>query len=289
MSGTVLLLGASGKVARHAGPVFEAAGWRTRYYDRSRGDMAAQAKGVDVIINGLNPPNYHDWKNIIPAITRDVISAAQQVGATVILPGNVYVFGDQPGIWTEDTPHRPCSRKGQIRHEMEASYAASGVQTIILRAGDFISAQPNDNDVLSLMILRGLAKGKITSPGDPNAMHAYGYLPDWAQAAQLLAQKRSELGQFTDLNLGGANFTINELCQTLSKATGRHLSLNRFPWPLLRLASPFWELARELLEMRYLWEVPHELAQDRLLKLLPDYTPTPKQQIITRHMAFKKG
>lgn len=280
MSQTVLFLGASGKVARHAAPSFQAAGWQTKFYDRARGDMTRQAQGADVIVNGLNPPNYHDWSNIVPAITREVIAAARNSGATVILPGNVYVFGDQHGTWTEDTPHRPNSRKGRIRKEMEQAYAQSGVQTILLRAGDFISTQPGDNDVMSLMILRRFKRGKVTSPGDPKTMHAFGYLPDWAQAARMLAERRRELAQFTDLNLGGANFTIEQLRQRLSKVTARPLQISRFPWGVLRITSPFWELAREMREMQYLWDTPHALAQDRLLAALPEYRPTDIDQII---------
>lgn len=280
MSGTVLFLGARGKVARHAVPVFRDAGWTIRLYDRARGDMVAQAQGADVIVNGLNPPNYHNWARIVPQITSKVIEAARATKATVILPGNVYVYGDQPGPWHEETPHRPIARKGIIRAEMEARYAASGVQTINLRAGDFISVQAGDTDVMSEMVLRALHKGKVTLPGDPDVLRAYGYLPDWAQAACLLAQKRAELGGYTDLNLGGANFTLRQMTQALSARLGQDLRFSRFPWPLLRISAPVWELARELLEMRYLWQVPHELAQDRLTALLPEYRPTDPGQIM---------
>lgn len=280
MSGTVLFLGASGKVARHAAPVFKAAGWECRFYDRASGDMAAQARGADVIVNGLNPPNYHDWKTIIPAITRDVIAAARASGATVILPGNVYVYGDQPGIWTEDTPHRPNTRKGRIRQEMEASYAEADIQTINLRAGDFISAQPEDVDMMNMVVLRALAKGKITSPGRADLMRAYGYLPDWAEAARGLAEIRGDLGRYTDVNLGGANFSVQDLQRVLSNRDGRDYRLTGFPWGLLRVASPFWELARELREMRYLWDVSHGLSQERLLEMLPDFKPTDAAQIM---------
>ena len=44
--------------------------------------------GADVIDNGLNPPNYHNWAKLIPQITADVIAAAKASGATVLLPGN---------------------------------------------------------------------------------------------------------------------------------------------------------------------------------------------------------
>lgn len=280
MTGTVLFLGASGKVARHAAPVFEAAGWRVRSYDRTKGDMNRQAEGVDVIVNGLNPPNYHDWANIIPAITRQVIAAARHSGAAVIIPGNVYVYGKQPGVWTEDTPRLASTRKGRIRADMEQAYADAGVRTIILRAGDFISAEPDDNDVMNIMLLRSLDRGKITALGDPDAIHAFGYLPDWAQAARLLAERREALDRFTVLNLGGANFTIRDLQTVQRQRAGTDLRLARFPWPLIRLTSPAWELARELLEMKYLWDMPHELSQARLCDLLPEYRPTDLRKIM---------
>ena len=114
MSGTVLVLGASGLFGSHAAKAFAAAGWTVRRYQRGT-DMGAAATGVDVIVNALNPPNYHAWDRLIPEITAQVIGAARTSGATVIVPGNVYVYGDQSGPWGPDTPHRPVARKGAIR------------------------------------------------------------------------------------------------------------------------------------------------------------------------------
>ena len=68
MKGTVLILGASGKVGRHSSKAFKDAGWTVKTFDRRKDDMVDAAKGVDVIVNGLNPPNYHDWQTILPAI-----------------------------------------------------------------------------------------------------------------------------------------------------------------------------------------------------------------------------
>lgn len=280
MSQSVFLLGSSGKVARHAAPVFEAAGWTVRRYDRSQGDMAAQAKGADVIINGLNPPNYHDWAGIIPQITEQVIDAARATGATVIVPGNVYVFGDTPGMWSETTAHRPITRKGRVRAQMERAYQASGVQVINLRAGDFIAAQPNDSDLMGAVHMKSIHRGRLTTLGDPDALHAYGYLPDWARAALGLAHRRADLPQFTDVHLGGANFTMTQMRDALSDAMGRPIRLSQFPWPLMRATAPLWELAREMVEMRYLWSVSHGLDDSRLRALLPEFRPTDLRQVM---------
>ena len=274
MSETVLILGASGKIGRHAAAAFGAAGWTVRLYERRAGDMVRQAEGAQVIVNGLNPPNYHNWAKLVPQITAQVLDAARSSGATVIVPGNVYVFGDTPGLWSETTPHRPVSRKGRIREEMEQTYAASGVQTILLRAGDFISGTAGDTDLMSHVHLRGLGRGVVTSLGPPDTLHAYAYLPDWARCAVGLAEKRSMLPVWTDVSLGEANFTITELADTLSEALGRPLQVKEFGWWQMRLAAPVWELARELLEMRYLWATPHGLDQSKLEALLPDFRNT---------------
>ncbi len=94
MTGSVLVLGGSGRFGRHASEAFWNAGWRVTQYDRARGDLTAAARGNDVIVNGWNPP-YDRWADTVPALTAQVIAAARTSGATVIVPGNVYVFGEE--------------------------------------------------------------------------------------------------------------------------------------------------------------------------------------------------
>jgi nucleoside-diphosphate-sugar epimerase len=278
MTGTVLILGANGKIGHHCAKAFAAAGWVVRIYRRGT-DMTAAAMGADVILNGLNPPAYHNWAKLIPEITAQVIAAAKASGATVILPGNVYNFGDMGGVWSETTPHRPVSRKGHIREAMEARYRDSGVQTIILRAGNFIDPEGN-GDIMQAFVLRGIAQARITSGGAPDVMQAYCFVPDWARAAVQLADKRAALARFEDIPFPGHAFTVNALRDRLQVQLGRPLKVVRFPWWVMRLAGPFWELARELTEMRYLWDTPHQLCGDKFTRLLPDFVPTPLDQVM---------
>lgn len=278
MTGTVLILGGNGKIGHHCARRFADAGWAVRLYRRGT-DMTASAMGADVIVNGLNPPAYHDWARLIPEITEQVIAAAQASGATVILPGNVYNFGDQGGIWSEDTPQCPVSRKGRIRMAMEARYRDSGVQTVILRAGNFIDPEGN-GDIMRLFLLRNIAKGKITSGGAPDVMQAYCHVPDWARAAVQLAERRDSLARFEDIPFPGHSFTVNALRERLQAHLGRPVAVTPFPWWMMRLAAPFWELARELTEMRYLWETPHQLSGDKFNRLLPGFVPSPLDEVM---------
>lgn len=278
MSGTVLILGSHGKIGHHSAIAFAQAGWTLRHYQRGT-DMTVAAQGTDVIVNGLNPPNYHNWAQLIPAITEQVIAAARSSGATVIIPGNVYGFGAEGGIWSEQTPQRPVSRKGQIRKEMEARYRDSGLRCMVLRAGNFIDPEGNA-DIMQLFVLRSLAKGRITLGGAPDVMQAWCYLPDWARAAVALSAKRDALQRFEDIPFPGHSFTMADLKSCLEAALERPLTFSRFPWGVMRLASPFWELARELSEMRYLWDTPHQLSGAKFDRLLPGFAATPLTQVM---------
>jgi nucleoside-diphosphate-sugar epimerase len=279
MQKTVLILGSSGKIGHHSAEAFARAGWTVRRYDRNSGNMVAAAQGVDVIVNGLNPPQYHDWARLIPAITADVIAAAKASGATVIVPGNVYNLDDQGGEWSENTPHAPTTRKGRIREEMERAYRNSGVQTIVLRAGNFIDPHSQD-DIMRTIFLRQLANGKLTTAGNPDALQAYCYVPDWAAAAVGLAERRATLAQFEDVPFAGHSFSAEHLRAKLSQVLGRPLAITRFPWWAMTLTAPFWELARELREMRYLFDLSHTLSGAKLARLLPRFRPTSLDAVI---------
>jgi nucleoside-diphosphate-sugar epimerase len=279
MSSTVLILGSSGKIGQNAARAFANAGWNVRNYDRKSNDMTAAACGVDLIVNGLNPPNYHNWAKTIPAITRQVIAAAKASGATVIIPGNVYNFGETPGVWSETTPQRPNTVKGRVRVDMENAYRASGVQTIVLRAGNFIDPDRND-DMMDMLYFRAIKKGKLTAAGRPDALQAMCYLPDWAKAAVQLAEKRAELASFEDIPFPGHSFTVLELQDALQNHLGRSIKITGFPWRMFKILAPFWELAREMNEMRYLWNTPHQLSGEKFNRLLPDFVPTDMRRVM---------
>lgn len=290
MTQKALILGARGKIGRHFTAAFRAAGWETVAFTRGT-DMSAAAQGCDVIVNGMNPPNYHDWATILPAITTEVLAAAKASGATILFPGNVYVYGGQPGPWSADTPHRPVSRKGRIRAEVEARYKAASharVRTIILRAGDFIDADGRDS-MMDVAYLRQFDKGVVGSMGNPDVRRAHAWLPDMARAGVMLAERRAELPAFCDVPFEGLTFSARDLTEALARLTGRKLKIGGFPWWLMRLSSPVWELGRELGEMRYLYETPHRLDGARMAALLPDFTPTPMDEVLRIVLARRQN
>lgn len=273
MTGTVLILGANGRFGRSAAEAFWNAGWRVSVFDRSVDDLQSAAKGMDVIVNGWNPA-YPDWETTVPQLTQDIIEAAKTSGATVLQPGNVYVFGAHSGpTMNENTPHGAQNPLGQVRIEMEAAYRDADVPVILLRAGDFLDTEGSGN-WFDKVLIRPIAKNKITYPGPLDTEHAWAYLPDMARAAVALCDMRSALPRFADIPFGGYTLTGRELAALCAQALGRPIRANQMNWLPIHLLNPFWKIAKQLLEMKYLWRMPHHLDDSKLTSLLPDFTPT---------------
>ena len=280
MTQTALILGASGRFGRNACEQFARAGWRLRRFDRARDDLNTAAKGADVIVNGWNP-DYPDWQKLVPDLHARVIDAAKSSGATVIVPGNVYVFGgDTPGPWGETTPHLARNPLGRIRIDMEGAYRRSGVRVILLRAGDFIDTDASGN-WLDRVMLKTLGKGVFTYPGNPDIDHTWAYLPDLCRAAVHLAEKRDQLPVFADIPFPGLTASGAEVAAQISAITGAEIRVKRMSWLPLQLARPFWRMAACLLEMRYLWDTPHRLDGTLFDSLLPDFHATSLREALT--------
>ncbi len=302
---TALIIGANGRLGRSSVEAFVRAGWTARAFVRQgsgdrvphgvevfEGDvcdatcLASAVQGADVIVNCVNPP-YERWEAELGPITRSVLSAAKLSGATVLLPGNVYNYGAQmPSRLFEDTPHVPSTNKGALRETMETAYreaAAEGVQTIVLRAGDFLEGARTGN-WFDTYIAHRTHCGTVTYPGPVDRMHAWAYLPDVATALVGLAEARRSLGPFEIFGFEGFSMTGAELIAAMEGVLGRQLRFKRFPWSVVRLLGLFHRPMREVVEMRYLWEVPHAVDGSKLAHALPAFQPTPLREALQRSL-----
>lgn len=286
MTGNVLILGANGRFGRHAAEAFWNRGWRVTLFDRGTDDLNTAAEGQNVIVNGWNLP-FDRWATELPDLTDRVIGAARLSGATVIVPGNVYVFGPESGpVLGTATRHAATNPLGRLRAEMERTYRASGVPTILLRAGDFIDTDASGNWFDKVMVARS-DKGRFSYPGDPNIPHAWAYLPDLAKAAVLLAERRDGLETFADIPFPGHTLTGGEISRLVAEGLNQPQELDRMSWLPLQIAWPVWPMARHLIEMRYLWSMPHRIDASVFDALLPDFADTPADEVIASAVRHK--
>ena len=302
MSGEVLILGAKGRFGRAAVDAFMGNRWQVRGFARAwdsaagtadmecvSGDafdadaLSAAARGCDVIVHALNPP-YSRWRRDLPRLTANVIRAAKISGATVMIPGNIYTYGAaMPERLSEATPALPTTRKGRLRHEMKLVFARAGedgVRTIILRSGDFIEREKTGNWFDSY-IAANVAKGRVMYPGPLDRNHAWAYLPDMARAMVALADKRDSFAAFEQFGFPGYALTGRMLIDAMAERAGRKLKVKGLSWTMIRLLGLAMPEMREIVEMAYLWRVPHAIDGAKLKVALPDFQTTPLEVVMT--------
>jgi nucleoside-diphosphate-sugar epimerase len=306
---TVMVLGANGRLGAAAVAAFAAAGWQVWAQARQAPRLAlppgvtavvadatdlpalrAAAPQLDVIVNALNP-DYTQWERLVPPLTAAALSLAESTGATLMLPGNVYNFGNRlPPVLTEQTPFADTNPKAGLRIALETRLADAaqqrGVRSIVVRAGDFLG---DTGTWLDMGLGRSLKAGKLTHMGPEDVPHAWAYLPDLARVFVAVAERRAALPAFAALHYAGLTLTGAELHALVEAALGRPLQHARFPWWLMRLIAPVAAMPRALLEMRHLWLRPHRLDEAQLAQLIGTVPHTPADQVLRACLARLPG
>ncbi|QDX21962.1 NAD-dependent epimerase/dehydratase family protein [Pandoraea pnomenusa] len=302
--GRALVLGATGGIGGEVTRQLLAAGWQVRALRRGGAprtqvasssvqwldgdamhpaDVLAAARNCDVIVHAVNPPGYRNWDTQVLPMLDNTIVAATRHRTTIVLPGTVYNYGPQTfPVLREDAPQRALTRKGRIRAAMESRLrdaARHGVQTIVVRAGDFFGAQTRNSWFGQGLVRPGRITRTVRVPNSPGVGHQWSYLPDVARTMLALIERRATLGEFSNFHMAGhwdadgtqmAGAIVRVMAQCGVKATVR-----RFPWWLVGLASPFVTTLREMREMRYLWRQPVRMDNTRLVAVLGEEPHTP--------------
>ena len=301
---TVFVLGATGGIGGEVALALLQGGWRVRSLHREPGraaqrahqladvqwvagdamrpeDVVAAAEGADVIVHGVNPPGYHNWRGLALPMLENSIAAAEASGARLVFPGTVYNFGPDafPNL-SERSPQNPMTRKGKIRVEMEERLETAsrvGVRALIVRAGDFFGPRTGNSWFAQGLIKPGRPVRSILYPGRPDVGHAWAYLPDLAATIAQLLNREAELADFDVFHFGGHWFEPGiEMAHAIQRVIGEpHPTIRRFPWVLAFAASPLVTVFREMLELRYLWQRPVRLDNAKLLAFLGAELHTP--------------
>lgn len=297
---TVLVLGARGRFGRAAVAAFAQAGWRVLAQARPGAALdlpeGAQARyaplddtatlthaaaGATVVVHALNPVSYtrRAWAREVPALADAALGIAQRLGATLMVPGNVYNFGRKlPARLTEDTPQPGDTHHGHLRvaleQRLQRAAEGGGPRCVVLRAGDFYGA--GQGSWLDQALLKDASRGRLTLPGDLDTPHAWAYLPDLAETFTRVARVREHLGAFATLHVKGHTVTGRDWVNALDPHGT--LRVGHLPWPLLRTLALVSPTLAALCEMRYLWQRPHALDNTRLSALIGPEPRTPFEQ-----------
>lgn len=310
---TVLVLGGRGRFGLAAAQAFARGGWRVLAQMRPGASapevagvtwlaqaldtpqaveaLVAQVRrsgGASVVVHALNPNRYtrQAWEREAWPLLQSGMAVAQALGATIMLPGNVYNYGEaMPGVLLEDTPQRPSMAMGRIRTDMEARLEQATRQgrlrAVIVRAGNFYGR--GRGTWLDLAMLTGIRRGKLVFPGPLDVRTPWAYLPDLARTFVAVAGARAAMAPFESLHFSGHDLSGRDwvdVLQPLARQQGwlseqATLRVGGLPWPLFSLLGPLVPSWATLVALRYLWNRPHRLDNRRLRALIGSEPHTP--------------
>ncbi len=139
------------------------------------------------------------WRELWPRIMRNSIEASKRANAKLIFFDNVYMYGKVDGPMTEESPFRPCSRKGEIRAEIATTLLdeikAGSLTALIARAADFYGPGIRSG-VPNVLVFDKLAKGQTPSwLANDSVKHSFTYTPDAARSLIQLMDSGSAWNQ----------------------------------------------------------------------------------------------
>ena len=316
---TVLILGARGRLGLATARAFAQAGWQVLAQVRpgaqgpalpampgvwwmpvavhDTAGLAAQARGAQVVVHALNPAYTHKaWREQAPGLMDAAIAVSRVLGATLMLPGNVYNFGEgMPAVLREDTPQAASGLMGRLRTTLEQRLAEATqdgrMRAVVLRAGDFFGS--GTGSWLDQAIAKDLPRGRVTWPGPLNVATPWAYLPDLARAFVRVAQERERLAPFEQLHFAGHNVTGQQWLHCFGAIAAEQgwlpasgaLRVSRLNWTVLRVLGLAVPAFAALAAMRYLLQTPHRLDNTRLRALIGEEPRTPFDQAVRQALA----
>lgn len=247
--------------------------------DRSR--LAQCAEGVDVIVHAINYP-YPQWDPAMREVSAKIIATARDVGARLVFPGNVYGFGPDAGraALPEEAVQEPTTRKGRLRAEIEFMIRRGTedgrMHALIVRSGDFFGPSVR-NGMVDRIFARAAAGRSIQALGRLSMPHQWAYVPDVARLTASLLRMPERLRPFEVVHVAGhvVMRQMDFLGEVAAAAGKPNLPIRNTPWWLVRLAALIDPMARELLELTYLFDEAIILDDPNRRRLLPEFQPTP--------------
>lgn len=246
--GTVLVLGARGRLGFACVQAFAHAGWKVlaqvragsalalhqpeatgvRWVDIPLEDDAGwrallDAQGpVQVVVNALSPAlSPQAWAAQLQILTETGIAMATHARALLLAPLSVLAYGKQlPAVLYEGgaLPALPRigTRMGVLRAQTEqrlAQAAQAGLQVCTLRCGTFYG-HPGDGWIRSA-VTRRLQRGYLDWIGPYDVAAPWAYVPDLAQTLEQIACQRHRLGVWTPLHFAGHQRTGHDWLQAV--------------------------------------------------------------------------
>lgn len=219
--------------------------------------LTAATTGAVALYNCANP-SYTRWPTDWPPIADALLAAAERTGAVLVTMSNLYGYGPVTGPITEDLPLAATGAKGRTRarlwEQALAAHRAGRVRATEVRASDFVGPGVRDAMLGDRAMGPLLAGKRVQVLGDPDARHSVSYVPDVVALLATVAVDERAWGQAWHAPSPAALSQRATVAAFGAAAGHPEVKVSAPPSFVLRLAAPFWPLARELRETLHQFE-----------------------------------
>ncbi len=232
-------------------------GVETRAADAGDPDALTQAtEGASIVVHAAGVP-YQRWLSDFPAMQTAVLAAAQRHGAVAVFVENLYSYSADDMPLTEASPEEPKTKKGALRLSLSKqwmeAHAAGLVRAVSVRAGDYLGpgSTRSQNSPFGARFFPSLEAGKsVAFLGNPDALHSFTYLPDFARALVDVSLDSGAWGRaWIAPSLGPVS--ARRVAELFAAEAGRTVTVGAVPTFLLRLLGLFNPMLKEVPEMLY--------------------------------------
>jgi len=267
------------------------AGVSVQQADLSKGAEARQAiEDASIVYFCVQPP-YTDWPALFPPLLDNTIDAAEQTDARLVVADNCYLYGPTDEQLTEELPSEATGRKGRTRAAMARTaleaHESGRVDVTIGRASDFYGPHVTISSVGERVFANALAGKSISVLGNPDTLHTYTYIDDFADALVTLGEHEKALGEAWHVP-AAETITTREFVELVCKSAGTDSRLRQMPSWMFRVVSTFSGELKELRETMYIFEAPFVVDHSKFADTF-GADPTPHENAIEQTLDWYRS
>ena len=267
-----------------------------------RGDISDFAsarrvcRGAESIYLCAKPP-YKDMAEKFQPIMDGAIEAASETEAKLVYADSMYAYGPVSGPLTEDLPYAATGPKGRTRARLATqlmeAHEAGRVRATIGRASDFYGPGVVQSAVGERVFGFALAGKAASITGNPEALHTYTFVGDFAKGLVNLGEHDEAFGQIWHVP-SAETLTTRQFIELVFEVLGEPAKIQVVPRWLLSILGVVNPVVRELPEILYQTEQPFVVDHSKYERAFGSHA-TPHRQAIAatldwyRHGAGSPG
>ena len=244
--------------------------------------LAIALAGAAVVYQCAQPA-YTRWAQEFPQMNRTIVRGTAAVGAKLVFAGNLYLYAPGTNPMREDSPATAEGKKGRTRVEMAAellrAHADGRLRVTMGRSSDYYGPRGIDSGLGERVFAWALRGKKLSWLGSLDQPHTVSYLPDIARGLVTLGTEDGADGEAWHLPAGPA-VTGREFLTAVCDAADKPHRLSAVSPAMLRIASIFSPLVRELKETTYQWTDPWIVDTAKFQSAFGPFVETPMAEAI---------